>query len=78
MEITSNKTGQIKLRQRISDHGEVFTNEREVNAMLDLVKHDRHRLYPHGNLPDRTIAGSDLQPNPKNQKQQSETKLVIQ
>lgn len=29
---------QIKSRKRVSDHGEVFTNEREVNAMLDLVK----------------------------------------
>ena len=29
---------QIKSRKRVEDHGEVFTNEREVNAMLDLVK----------------------------------------
>jgi type I restriction-modification system DNA methylase subunit len=29
---------QIKTKQRVSDHGEVFTSEREVNAMLDLVK----------------------------------------
>ena len=28
---------QIKSRQRVADHGEVFTNPREVNAMLDLV-----------------------------------------
>lgn len=30
-------TKQIKSRQRVSDHGEVYTHEREVNAMLDLV-----------------------------------------
>ena len=29
---------QVKSRQRVADHGEVFTVEREVNAMLDLVK----------------------------------------
>ena len=29
---------QIKSKQRVADHGEVFTPEREVNAMLDLVK----------------------------------------
>ncbi len=29
---------QIKSRERVSNHGEVFTAPREVNAMLDLVK----------------------------------------
>lgn len=29
---------QIKSRERVTEHGEVFTAEREVNAMLDLVK----------------------------------------
>lgn len=29
---------QIKSKQRVADHGEVFTREQEVNAMLDLVK----------------------------------------
>ncbi len=29
---------QIKTRERVSKHGEVFTNEREVEAMLDLVQ----------------------------------------
>ncbi len=29
---------QIKSKKRVADHGEVFTAEREVNAMLDLVK----------------------------------------
>jgi len=28
---------QIKSKKRVADHGEVFTAEREVNAMLDLA-----------------------------------------
>ena len=36
--------GQIKSRKRVTDHGEVFTNEREVNAMLDLVKDETERI----------------------------------
>lgn len=28
---------QVKSKQRVADHGEVYTNEREVKAMLDLV-----------------------------------------
>lgn len=35
---------QIKSKQRFTDHGEVFTNEREVNAMLDLVKQETERI----------------------------------
>ena len=35
---------QIKTKQRVSDHGEVFTSEREVNAMLDLVKQETERI----------------------------------
>ena len=35
---------QIKSRQRVTDHGEVFTAEREVNAMLDLVKQETERI----------------------------------
>ncbi|TXE02955.1 SAM-dependent DNA methyltransferase [Algoriphagus aquimarinus] len=35
---------QVKSKKRVSDHGEVFTNEREVNAMLDLVKHETERI----------------------------------
>lgn len=34
----------IKSKKRVADHGEVFTNEREVNAMLDLVKHETERI----------------------------------
>lgn len=37
-------TKQIKSKQRVSDHGEVFTGEREVNAMLDLVKQETERV----------------------------------
>lgn len=35
---------QVKSKQRVSDHGEVFTSEREVNAMLDLVKNETERI----------------------------------
>ena len=35
---------QIKSKERVTEHGEVFTNEREVNAMLDLVKDETERI----------------------------------
>ena len=35
---------QVKSRERVADHGEVFTAEREVNAMLDLVKQETERI----------------------------------
>lgn len=35
---------QLKSKKRVADHGEVFTNEREVNAMLDLVKQETERI----------------------------------
>lgn len=34
----------MKSKRRVSDHGEVFTNQREVMAMLDLVKHETERI----------------------------------
>jgi len=34
------RAAQVVSRQRVADHGEVFTAEREVNAMLELVKHE--------------------------------------
>jgi len=37
-------TQQTKSKQRVADHGEVFTSEREVNAMLDLVKQETERI----------------------------------
>ena len=39
-----NTKSQIKSRRRVAEHGEVFTNPREVNAMLDLVRDESFRL----------------------------------
>jgi hypothetical protein len=39
-----NEKKQVKSKKRVADHGEVFTNEKEVNAMLDLVKHETERI----------------------------------
>ena len=38
------KSVQVKSRERVQKHGEVFTAPREVNAMLDLVKNETERL----------------------------------
>ncbi|HHF7368194.1 TPA: SAM-dependent DNA methyltransferase [Legionella bozemanae] len=35
---------QIKSKKRVVDHGEVFTSEREVNAMLNLIKQETDRI----------------------------------
>lgn len=35
---------QVISKQRVADHGEVLTNQREVNAMLDLVKTETERI----------------------------------
>ena len=35
---------QVVSKQRVTDHGEVYTNPREVNAMLDLVKQEADRI----------------------------------
>lgn len=35
---------QVKSKERVADHGEVFTNEREVNAMCDLVHQECDRI----------------------------------
>lgn len=45
-ELTENikSDNQVKSKKRVTDHGEVFTNQREVNAMLDLVKHETERI----------------------------------
>lgn len=37
-------TKQVKSKQRVSDHGEVFTAEREVKAMCDLVSDECQRI----------------------------------
>jgi len=34
----------IVSKERIADHGEVYTRKREVEAMLDLVKHETERV----------------------------------
>ena len=35
---------QVVSKKRVSDHGEVYTGKREVNAMLDLVKQETERI----------------------------------
>lgn len=35
---------QVKCRARVAEHDEVFTAQREVNAMLDLVKQETERI----------------------------------
>jgi SAM-dependent methyltransferase len=37
-------TEQVKSKERVTNHGEVFTNKREVNAMLDLVIQETERI----------------------------------
>ena len=34
----------IKSKERVAEHGEVFTNEREVKVMCDLVKDETERI----------------------------------
>ena len=38
------ETIQVKSKERVKDFGEVFTNPREVKAMLDLVKDESYRI----------------------------------
>lgn len=40
IDLTADPTRQIKSKYRVAAHGEVFTAEREVNAMLDLVANE--------------------------------------
>lgn len=42
--MTKSSKSQTKSKQRVVDHGEVFTADREVNAMLDLVKQETERI----------------------------------
>jgi len=42
--MANDEKSQIKSRERVADHGEVFTSDREVNAMLDLVKQETERI----------------------------------
>ncbi len=38
------KDKQVVSKQRVADHGEVYTGAREVNAMLDLVRQETERI----------------------------------
>src|SRR3989475_8542002 len=38
------QAAQVRTKKRVSDHGEVLTGHREVNAMLDLVKQETERI----------------------------------
>jgi hypothetical protein len=42
--LSGNQGRQVVSKKRVADHGEVYTNEREVNAMLDLVKQETERI----------------------------------
>ena len=42
--VAATPSGQVKSRRRVADYGEVFTAEREVNAMLDLVANEAVRI----------------------------------
>lgn len=41
---TTKVPSQTKSKKRVADHGEVFTHEREVRAMLDLVKFQSQQI----------------------------------
>ena len=43
-QLSKSPKGQVKSRERVQKHGEVFTAPREVNAMLDLVRNETERL----------------------------------
>jgi hypothetical protein len=38
------RASQVRTKKRVSDHGEVLTGHREVNAMLELVKQETERI----------------------------------
>ena len=40
MSVVKQEAAQIKSKERVSQRGEVFTAEREVNSMLDLVANE--------------------------------------
>ena len=44
MASTKPKETQVISKQRVADHGEVYTSAREVNAMLDLVRQETERI----------------------------------
>jgi hypothetical protein len=44
MSVGSEAEQLVVSRQRVTDHGEVYTSKREVNAMLDLVSQEAERI----------------------------------
>lgn len=42
--MNKNIVNQVISKKRVTDHGEVYTADREVNAMLDLVKQETDRI----------------------------------
>ena len=38
------EASQVRTKKRVLDHGEVLTGQREVNAMLDLLKQETERI----------------------------------
>jgi hypothetical protein len=44
MQRTLVEASQVRTKKRVSDHGEVLTGKREVDAMLDLVKQETERI----------------------------------
>jgi hypothetical protein len=38
------RVSHVRTKKRVADHGEVLTGQREVNAMLDLVKQETERI----------------------------------
>lgn len=41
---SKNRDNQVVSKKRVTDHGEVYTAHKEVNAMLDLVKQETDRI----------------------------------
>ena len=48
--MSNNQERQIVSRARVAEHGEVYTGEREVNAMLNLVKDETERMGRKGRM----------------------------
>ena len=42
--MSKNNQKQIKSKERVANHGEVFTSEKEVNSMLNLVNQETERI----------------------------------
>lgn len=43
-DLFTDKMQQVQSKERVTEHGEVFTDHREVNAMLDLVKQETENI----------------------------------